>query len=163
VSTQTLGCTNLLLLTVGEGGTDDETNRNKAQQVSIEERTASGGLVRTIALRSASDTDGPACTLGIDRGYGGESWKFDQDGMPSLAADGSVATFNCFSTAKGDTLGLDGDNVVVVRVAPDATVEYSAPLTVTSFQGTYAASGVRQAITDDGSRYWLSGETDLYS
>lgn len=153
-----MGCNNLLLLTVGEGGTDDATNLNNAQQVNIEERTSSGDLVRSITLATEPNGGAPACTLGIDRGYGVATWRFDQDGVPSLAADGSLATFNCFNVAKGSLLGMTGSNVVVVTVAPDATVQYSQPLTA-SFTGTYGPSGVRQAITDDGSRFWLSGMT----
>lgn len=84
-----------------------------------------------------------------------DRWVYNQDGVPSLAADGGSAVLFCFRTPAGGDLDMDDDKTVAV-VYPNATVVYSAALAGT-YTGVYGPSGIRQAASDDGSRYWLAG------
>jgi hypothetical protein len=151
------GCDSVLTLVVGDGSTP--TVYGKAQVVSLQERTRTGTLLQTIPLLSDPTSGAPACTLGVNKPEGAvgvaDQWQYNTDGVPSLSADGASAVLFCFRTMAGDDLAMDADKTVAV-VFPNGTVVYSAALSG-AYTGVFGPSGIRQAASDDGSRFWLAG------
>ena len=148
-------CGSVVTMVIGDG---TNSNADISQPIFLNELSTNGSLMQQIPVATADGPGQYACALGRGRDA---PWDFDLDGIPSLSADGTVATFVCYNMETGVYMpagpsALERDKIVVV-VHTDGSLSYSEPLTQT-YVDFYSNDGIRQVATVDGaSGFWLSG------
>ena len=67
---------------------------------------ATGVVVDSLPMPSASGSGLAACTLGTGEGW--YAWNLDTDGLPSVTADGRYVVFPCFDIPAGEPMSMRG-------------------------------------------------------
>jgi len=119
----------------------DAVSGSAMSPISLVEYTTSGTLVQTIPVAS---TGSQAMTLRSST----------TEGSLSISADGQLVTFGGYRLDAGSATNPStvGTPRVVGKVGPNGVVD-----TAQSFTDGYEGDSFRSVVTDDGSRFWLSG------
>lgn len=135
---------NLVAIRVGNGSA---ALTNAANPVFLDEYSAAGTLVRSLALPVAASGSVSACTLGGTA---------SSEGHLSLSNDGrylSLAGYNVApGTASPGTIAVSTAARVVARVDINGTIDTSTLIT-----NSFSAGTVRSAVTEDGNTFWVCG------
>ncbi len=129
---------------VGDGST---ALSSAAFPVFVEEQTLDGNVVRVIPLPTAAN--------GSNRRFT-DSGSATSDGMLALSGDGHFVTLAAYDAAVGTTKIASStsatNNRVVARIDAAGNVN-----TTTTLSNAFSGNNVRAAVTNDGSRFWLTG------
>ena len=153
----------ILLIKLG-GPAYASAGEGTALPVIVEERApANGALRKSLAVPVARDGLMAPCTLSY--GSSNPAWKWNEEGIPSLAGDGSMVTFPCYNRPPGTPLAVSDDKVV-------ASIEYEAWIDTSAvffgFNGqpnsTHPQALRTAAAQNDASGFYVGGTggTALY-
>ncbi len=135
---------NLVVLRVGTGAA---ALNSAATPVFLDEYTPAGALVQTIALPIAGAGDQRRLTM---------SGSATSEGALALSADGRFLTMAGYDTDPGTASVASSTTAavprVVGRVDGNGTID-----TATAITDAFSGNNVRGAVSDDGSRFWVTG------
>lgn len=135
---------NLVIVRVGTGAT---ALSSAAAQVFLDEYTPAGALVQSVSLPSSVAGSQRRLTM---------SGSATSEGALALSADGHYVTLAGYDADPGTAAvaGTSSSSVarVVARIDGGGAVDTS-----TSITDAFSGSNARGAVTDDGSRFWVSG------
>ena len=111
-----------------------------------------GYLIRSTANSRTTAYGQQPCVLGV----GSDAWLYDTDGLPSNSENNFLAVAPCFTIPVGSDMGtaLESPKVITILRDDGHTIQ-TAPFL--SYTETYSEGGIRQAVTVDGTGYWLAG------
>ena len=117
-----------------------------------DEYDIAGTLMHSAPNAQVSSGSVVPCTLGVGNG----EWLYDTDGLPSLSVDKTVAIAPCFTIPVGADIAsaLDARKVISV-LGGNGVATQTTPFA--AFTESFANGGVRQAVTIDGTAFWLAG------
>ena len=117
-----------------------------------DEYDIAGTLMHSAPNAQISSGSVVPCTLGVGNG----EWLYDTDGLPSLSVDGKIAIAPCFTIPVGADIAsaLDARKVISI-LGGNGVATQSTPFA--AYTESFANGGVRQAVTIDGTAFWIAG------